>query len=378
MSEPTETALASGKPSRTGATVAGLALCFVAAPLFSLVLALVGYRYGLRWMDEYIAQAPGTLIAAFVGWLFVLVGAVLLPRTRGLPGGLFAVSAALPALTALGASFISDGKVRGAIAGTSIDAAQRARIIAEGVSEMLAAGTLAHLLGTVLLGTLTWLLVIRARVRSGRFAFGAPVWATLGAAVFGALLLIGASIAIEAVRWASPSLHFVALLPLFALPVGAAAASAASHDDPDAARADTDVFAAGLLALTAVLTWIGFSHAELTSTAFGAVGGMSVDPGMKSRILSESRSEAGAAAVASLVGLLPGTLGLAAFTALRLKQLLARIGGVVVETAAVGLFALLVLGAAATRTHIQDGLFDTISATWSSAPTPPTTSPALP
>jgi hypothetical protein len=290
-----------------------LAVVFaVLAPIFYGVLLLGGAGVMLvasrkTWM---IFQGAGwfawlELMTAMLGLVVLIALGVLVTLKQGAWSWPLALPSFFVSLVAAVGLQLTMAKVRGAIAGESVDPAQKARIFAEGFSESLGLLIVGGLLASILLSAASMAVAARALSRVGRRQIGGPPFAAfgLGLLTFAIVTIVRVVVSKGA---AGPPLEAVAALTGCIAPAIAATAMWGDPEDRDGhTRAAGDLVVAALLAVAGVLV-AGVAVRSLgLSMAFGALSGEGIDPAQAARIMAEGMSEAKAASLWGTLYVLP-------------------------------------------------------------------------
>jgi hypothetical protein len=229
-------------------------------------------------------------IAALLG---VTVAGILRIRGARVPGAVLFGLPLLPFGIGALAAIWSEGKMMGAISGASIDPSFRARIMAEGVSELsnlfvyggAASGTAMYLASVA--ATLSILSVDTSRVAPGP---GNMAWlGGVGGAFVAFLAAAGVRLGLK-MRWTG--LDALVILGLFSAGMLAALGGrkarflVAAKQEDEASRAFRMLVLAGLALAAALLFLDRASLAASVRLPLGAIAGESVDPSQRATILA--------------------------------------------------------------------------------------------
>lgn len=268
-------------------------------------------------------------------WPLLLLFLIALPLTVGL--GVVAIRRkGFPAWTLLLAPLLFEMiawfghamdtmKIRNVLEGGSIDASQKARILAEGTSETMSVLVFAAVYASFVLSCAAILIGVRSLRHGPRLRFGWSTYAALGG---GLVLLVVACIlrlfVTKLVGGYMPRRGDLVppILSLLGVVAGVAAASCAAPalatedgDAPTHAEIGKDAFIALAAATLAVLGGVAQEYVRSWANVLGAVSGESVDPIQIVRIFEEGGKEASGMATGSAMLLLPiAVAGLCAAT----------------------------------------------------------------
>jgi hypothetical protein len=258
-------------------------------------------------------------------WPLLLLFSIALPLTVGL--GVVAIrKKGFPAWTLLIAPLVFEMmawfghatdtmKIRRALEGGGIDAAQKARILAEGTSETMSVLVFASVYASFVLSLAAVLIGVRALRHGPRLRFAWSTYAALGGGLV--LLVVACALRILLTKvlggWMPRRGELVPpILSLFGAVAGVAAATCAAPalateegDPPAHAEIGKDAFVALAAAALAVLGGVAQEYVRSWANVLGAVSGESVDPLQTVRIFEEGGREAGAMATGSAMLLLP-------------------------------------------------------------------------
>jgi hypothetical protein len=248
-------------------------------------------------------------------WILLLAVLVLLPVLAGLAVWLTrrpnagAWPLIVPAVTMmlLGSTGVWHGMrvVSAALAGHSIDASQKARIYAAGVSEVLTLNALGGVFATVLFSSAVGVLGARALARIEMRKLAGPAVAALAAGLVALAVTIAARLLWRPLGWGVP----LGLLPAFTACVSATLCGVGLGGDGEGAERGCG--AMGDLLLAAALSVGGVATAAVAGRTFawirgfGALAAESIDPSQRVRILAQLWSEAGQTAWAGWAYALP-------------------------------------------------------------------------
>jgi hypothetical protein len=226
------------------------------------------------------------LLAALVG-LVVLVGLGLLvtlkPKAWSWP---LMIPGMLVALVASLGLQLTMSKVRWAISGESVDASQKARIFAEGFSESLGSIIIGGLMASVVFSAASLVCATRALARVRKRQLGAGPLLAFAAALVTFGVVLGARVFV-AKNAAGPPFEILASLSGGLAAVIASTAMWGSPEDHEGhTQAAGDLVVAMLLAVGGVMVATVASRAYGLSMAFHAIGGYSIDPSQRARILA--------------------------------------------------------------------------------------------
>jgi hypothetical protein len=221
------------------------------------------------------------------------------------------------ALAGAGFEMLGMSKVMGAVGGASVAPVMKARIIAVGTSEVTVLGILGGVAVLTLFASAAFVSGARALSRVDKGGLGSSAIAALVAGVLG-LGVVGAL----ALVW--PGFHHSSFgfgwFPALATVAGAILAGVAlsdrQADDQAKARALGDLFIACAYGTFGVLVASTVVHGGGFRTALDAIGGASIDPSQRARIMAEGLIDTQAAFTSHLLFLVPIVLvGIAAAAA---------------------------------------------------------------
>jgi hypothetical protein len=277
--------------------LAGFTAGFIVAMGFAffvpiVLLAARGAPAGWRIFKDGGAPMYGVLLLSVMIGIGVTVAGCFLVRGARVPGGMLFACALLPfAVGVLGATWQLSRCV-GALSGESVDASQKARIMAEGISEL----TSDLMYGAAVSSALSWGLfvlsafaVLAVDTKSlTRVPAGAAPWVSLGAAVT-AFVVCGA--ARGALRVEFTSYDVFALGGVLCAGLAAACApgvrTLASSDEKDEASWAWRALLLAAVALTvSVFLMDRAATAQSVRDPLGAISGESVDNAQRARILA--------------------------------------------------------------------------------------------
>lgn len=343
------------------AVVAGgiASFLFVGLPLF----VLHGGAPARLW---HAIQEGGWAALLNLGLALVLgialpVAAAVFLRVRSVPSVVLLIPPVMiPVIAALAGAF-SLGKASDAIESLSVDPSQRARILAEGVAISLTNASQGSMLAAILLGTVAFCLAFRTWTRVDKPGFGLAPGLALGAGLVAAFAFVPAFLLWEPLRWAGFRPWPFVLLSVIVATLAGTGLTKAGPNEKEHLRCAADFWAAawatlGALAFVSLAIW-----SSSLILAFGAVGGESVDPSQKVRILAVAWQEARQAFLASGVYLLPAAIAFGAAQAAKLLPAVRGAAGVAVTFAV----ALPCLGVPLLALSLQtSGIADVLTRMW--------------
>lgn len=304
-----------------GVVIGGIVPGLVAWGAFLAVLATARIRF---WQDAgtpgYLALGTGLLLT-----LSLPAAAAVVVRFRRVPSVVLALPALLPPTVAAAGGMVALAQVWNAVDSPSVDASQRARIFAEGLSVSMLSGFAGSVAAAVLLGVAGTCAALRTWSRGAKPKFGLGAGLALGLGFFGWLLLIVAYVVAEPLRWIGPFPFLFWLGSWVAAALAAVGLARIDPHDADQRRAAGDLAVSGTSWVGAMVFVSLASWLMLVMKPFGAVAGESVDPVQKARILAQGWTEAGQAFAFSFVFVVPVVL---AFMGAQIGKLrLVRTGG---------------------------------------------------
>jgi len=287
-----------------GVVLGGIVPGLVAWAAIFVVLSTARMRF---WQDAgvsgYLSLGVGLLLT-----LLLPAAAAVVLRFRRAPSVILSLPGLLPPTVAAVGGMVSLSRAWSAVDSPSLDASQRARIYAEALSEGMLSGFAGSVAAAVALGVAGTCAALRIWSRGTKPGFGLSAGLALGLGFLGWIGLVVAYAVVEPLRW-------IGLLPfLFWFGSWVAATLAGmglariDPQDADQRRAAGDLAASGTSWIGAMVFVALSSWLMLIMKTFSAVGGESVDPVQKARILAEGWTEAGQAFAASFVFLVPVVL----------------------------------------------------------------------